>query len=98
MASVSDDDEERHHADAVRAVDGDEPAYRCAEIRQRGPLAVPAERCMQACAIARAMATAQDAWSQALAGISIADLAATIDADSDGTAMADVRDWLVSAR
>ncbi|MEV4117020.1 Rrf2 family transcriptional regulator [Nonomuraea sp. NPDC049695] len=84
--------------EVVRAVDGDEPAYRCAEIRQRGPLGIPAERCSRPCAIARAMAAAQDAWSLALAHISVADLAAAIDADSDGTAMADVRRWLTTAR
>ncbi|MFC4118403.1 RrF2 family transcriptional regulator [Nonomuraea zeae] len=82
--------------DVVRAIDGTEPAYRCTEIRRRGPLAVPAERCQTPCAIARAMAAAQDAWSAALAAITIADLAERIDADSDGTAMADVRRWLAS--
>jgi Rrf2 family protein len=84
--------------EVVRAVDGDRPAYRCAEIRQRGPLGFPAERCARPCAIARAMAAAQDAWSHALARISIADLADGIDADSDGTAMADVRRWLTGGR
>ncbi|MFF4986065.1 RrF2 family transcriptional regulator [Streptosporangium saharense] len=82
--------------EVVRAVDGDEPAYRCTEIRQRGPLGVPAERCARPCAIARAMAAAQDAWSRALAQVSIADLAADIDADSDGTAMTAVRRWLTA--
>ena len=84
--------------EVVHAIDGGDPAYRCAEIRQRGPLAVPAEQCTRPCAIARAMAAAQDAWTHALAGISIADLAADIDADSDGTAMADVRRWLTTTR
>lgn len=82
--------------EVVRAIDGDEPAYRCTEIRQRGPLGIPAERCTRPCAIARAMATAQDAWAHALARVSIADLAADIDADSDGTAMAGVRRWLAT--
>ncbi|WP_106401450.1 RrF2 family transcriptional regulator [Actinocorallia populi] len=82
--------------EVVRAIDGTEPAYRCSEIRQRGPLGIPAERCSRPCAISRAMAAAQDAWSDALARISIADLAAGIDADSDGTAMADVRRWLTT--
>jgi Rrf2 family protein len=84
--------------EVVRAIDGDEPAYRCAEIRQRGPLGISAERCSRPCAIAHAMAAAQDAWSRALAEISIADLAAGIDKDSDGTAMADVRHWLAATR
>ncbi|ADD39999.1 RrF2 family transcriptional regulator [Stackebrandtia nassauensis] len=82
--------------EVVQAVDGTEPAYRCTEIRQRGPLAVPAEKCERSCAIARAMAEAQEAWSRALSRITIADLARGIDADSDGTAMADVRGWLAA--
>ena len=84
--------------EVVQAIDGIEPAYRCTEIRQRGPLAVPAEQCERPCAIARAMATAQEAWHRALAAVSIADLAAAIDIDSDGTAMADVRHWLAESR
>ncbi|MER7484740.1 Rrf2 family transcriptional regulator [Streptomyces sp. NPDC126497] len=83
--------------EVVRAIDGVEPAYRCTEIRQRGPLAVPAEQCERPCAIARAMAAAQEAWYRALAAVSIADLAAAIDGDSDGTAMADVRRWLADS-
>jgi Rrf2 family protein len=82
----------------VHAIDGVQPAYRCAEIRQRGPLGLPAERCERPCAIARAMAAAQDQWSHALADITIADLAAGIDADSNGTAMTDVRRWLAITR
>jgi len=84
--------------DVVRAIEGDEPAYRCAEIRQHGPLAIPAEQCTRPCSIARAMAAAEEAWSRALAHISIADLAAGIDADSNGTAMSDLRRWLATVR
>ncbi|RSN66651.1 MULTISPECIES: RrF2 family transcriptional regulator [Actinomadura] len=82
--------------EVVQAIDGTEPAYRCTEIRQNGPLAVPADQCSQPCAIARAMAAAQDAWSAALSAITIADLATGIDADSNGTALADVRRWLTT--
>ncbi len=84
--------------EVVRAIDGDGPAYRCTEIRQRGPLAVPAERCERPCAIARAMAAAEDAWADALRRVTIADLAARIDADSEGTAMAAVSRWLAATR
>jgi Rrf2 family protein len=82
--------------DVVQAIDGTEPAYRCAEIRQRGPLAVPAEQCTRPCAIARAMAAAQDAWADVLSRITIADLASAIDTDSDGAALADLRRWLTA--
>ncbi|RSM84815.1 Rrf2 family transcriptional regulator [Kibdelosporangium aridum] len=84
--------------DIVQAIDGTEPAYRCAEIRQRGPLGIPPEQCTRPCAIARTMAAAQQAWSHALASVSVADLAAGIDGDSGGTAMADVRGWLSNTR
>ncbi|MFI9552159.1 RrF2 family transcriptional regulator [Nonomuraea endophytica] len=82
--------------EVVRAIDGTEPAYRCTEIRQRGPLALPAERCERPCAIARAMAAAEEAWALALGEVTVADLAARIDADSDGTAMAAVGRWLTT--
>ncbi|WP_069164645.1 RrF2 family transcriptional regulator [Nocardia altamirensis] len=80
--------------EVVEAVDGAEPAFRCTEIRQQGPLALPAKSCRVPCAIARAMAAADAAWRAALAAITIADLAANIDADSSGTALRDLRDWL----
>ncbi|MFI6908060.1 RrF2 family transcriptional regulator [Nonomuraea sp. NPDC050394] len=80
--------------EVVRAIDGTEPAYRCTEIRQRGPLALPAERCERPCAIARAMAAAEEAWARALGEVTVADLAERIDADSGGTAMAAVGRWL----
>ena len=41
--------------DVVLAVNGDEPAFRCSEIRQRGPSAIAPERYVQPCGIARAM-------------------------------------------
>jgi hypothetical protein len=44
----------------------------------------------------RRMGTAEHAWRHALDRMSIADLAARIDADGTGTAMADLRDWLAS--
>lgn len=80
--------------DVVEAIDGPGEFFRCTEIRQRGPLAVAPEKCTRKCSVARAMATAEVAWREALAGITIADLAANIDVDSSGTALKDVRGWL----
>jgi Rrf2 family protein len=78
----------------VQAVEGPAPAFRCTEIRRRGPLALPAQKCDKPCAIARAMSAADDAWRKALAEVSVADLGRRIDEDSSGTAMSDLRDWL----
>jgi Rrf2 family protein len=82
--------------DIVRAIDGGQPAFRCTEIRRRGPRATPPERCTAPCAIARAMAGAEAAWRGALAGVSLADLATTVDEDAGGTAMSGLRAWLAT--
>jgi Rrf2 family protein len=83
--------------DVVLAVDGTEPAFRCTEIRQRGPLAAPPPACQRPCAVARAMAAAEAAWRSALAEVSIADLAADVEADTDGAAFPRLRAWLQDA-
>ncbi|MEU8165696.1 Rrf2 family transcriptional regulator [Micromonospora sp. NPDC049004] len=80
--------------DVVHAVDGPGPAFVCTEIRQRGPLATPPDACTRACPIARAMATAEEAWRAALAGITIADLARDVGVDSGPEALAGVSAWL----
>lgn len=60
--------------DVVLAVDGDDTAFRCTEIRQRGPVAGPPDEYRQPCSIARAMWRAEDAWRAELAAISIGDI------------------------
>lgn len=80
--------------DVVLAIDGPEPAFRCTEIRRQGPLGLGPDKCRKPCAVSRAMAAADAAWRAALKGITIADLARDIDADSAGTAMGSVRQWL----
>jgi Rrf2 family protein len=60
--------------DVVLAIDGEERAFRCAEIRQRGPAVGPASAYRRPCGIARAMWRAEDAWRRELAGTSIGDL------------------------
>ncbi|WP_329140073.1 Rrf2 family transcriptional regulator [Streptomyces sp. NBC_01476] len=80
--------------DVVVAVDGPQPAFTCTEIRQRGPLATPAEACTRPCAITRAMAAADAAWRAALREISIADLARGVEEDYGPTALAGIGSWL----
>lgn len=82
--------------DVVMAVDGPQPAFVCTEIRQRGPLAARPEDCTRACAITRAMATADAAWRAALRGISIADLAHEVDEDYGPTALSAIGTWLAT--
>ncbi|MFK3980850.1 RrF2 family transcriptional regulator [Micromonospora sp. NPDC050397] len=83
--------------DVVEAVDGTRPAFVCTEIRQRGPLAVPAEACVVPCAISRAMTAADAAWRGALRAVTIADLAHDVSVDYDSDPFAVIRPWLGAA-
>src|SRR5215212_5703515 len=64
--------------EVVEAVDGPEPAFVCAEIRQRGPLAAAPEDCRTPCPIARVMIAADRAWRASLGAVTVADLAAAV--------------------
>ncbi|MDH5236854.1 MAG: Rrf2 family transcriptional regulator [Acidimicrobiia bacterium] len=83
--------------DVVLAIEGPEPAFRCSEIRQRGPSAVPAERYVRPCGIARRMWAAEQAWRDELAATTLADLCAELDATVDPQQMERAFTWLVSA-
>ena len=54
--------------DVVEAIDGDEPAFRCTEIRRRGPTAMPAREYRMPCGIHRVFTRADEAWRAELAG------------------------------
>jgi Rrf2 family protein len=70
--------------DIVLAVEGREPAFRCAEIRQRGPDALPGPYTMP-CEINAAMLKAERAWRNELAKVTVASIAAEVEAhDADG--------------
>jgi len=83
--------------DVVEAVDGARPAFVCTEIRQRGPMATPPEACTAPCAISRAMSAADEAWRAALRGISIADLACSVNSDYGQDVLGAIRGWLAPA-
>jgi Rrf2 family protein len=61
--------------DVVLAVEGPEPAFRCAEIRQRGPLPVASHFSKAPCAVNAAMLKAEKAYRAELRQVTIADLA-----------------------
>jgi Rrf2 family protein len=60
--------------DVVEAIDGDEPAFRCTEIRRRGPTALPARDYPRPCGIQRVFVQADEAWRAELRATTIADL------------------------
>src|SRR5262249_44680230 len=80
--------------DVVCAVEGDEPAFRCTEIRQRGPAAI--DRCAyrRPCVINKAMQSAETAWRKALKQRTLADIAAEIAAEADKRIGARTEAWL----
>jgi Rrf2 family protein len=70
--------------DIVLAVEGKEPAFRCTEIRQRGPLQ-PRCKPSRVCEINAAMLRAERAYRDELSRVSVADLIQRVaDQDTDG--------------
>lgn len=84
--------------DIVLAIEGAQPAFRCTEIRQRGPCPARPAACRKACAIARAFLAAEAAWRQALAGVTVADMASVAVVEAfDDTRRREFRAWLAAA-
>jgi Rrf2 family protein len=71
--------------DIVLAVEGPAPAFRCKEIRQRGPNPVPDRFFATPCNISAAMLRAERVYRAELAKTTIADLGAELAALDDGT-------------
>lgn len=80
--------------DVVTAVEGDEPAFRCTEIRQRGPARLPEKTYTIPCGIARAMWRAEDAWRGVLRDTSIGDLIIGLSRDVRPEAAAKAAAWM----
>jgi Rrf2 family protein len=70
--------------DIVLAVEGPQPAFRCAEIRQRGPNPLPGRYFTKPCGINAAMLKAEKAYRAELANTSIADILGDLAATDDG--------------
>jgi DNA-binding IscR family transcriptional regulator len=80
--------------DVVEAVDGDDPAFKCLEIRRRGPAAVPGREYRTMCGIHRVMVEADAAWRAELARTSVADLAAGVAQDASPKMIEKFGTWL----
>jgi Rrf2 family protein len=79
--------------DVVEAIDGRAPAFRCTEIRQRGPAARPPREYRVQCAIHAAMNRADDAWRSELRATSIADVVGAIARDASPKAIERGLEW-----
>jgi len=80
--------------DIVSAIEGRESSFRCSEIRQNGPLPASRTACRRACGIARVMYAADKAWRDSLKGVTVSDLAATIEMDAGPHTFDKLRAWL----
>jgi Rrf2 family protein len=76
--------------DIVLAVEGTAPAFRCAEIRRRGPNPLPAAATIRPCEINAAMLRAERAWRNELAKVTIADILSLV-ASNDRDGVIDAR-------
>ena len=83
--------------DVVEAIDGDEPAFRCTEIRRRGPSAVPAREYRLPCGIHQVFSRADDAWRAELAAATIADLVVGVVNEAPRPALEKAARWLDDA-
>lgn len=74
--------------DIVLAVEGPQPAFRCQEIRQRGPGALEPEVYVKPCGINAAMLKAEQAYRAVLAETKVSEMIAVYQADADPRAIA----------
>jgi Rrf2 family protein len=80
--------------DIVLAIDGPEPAFRCSEIRQRGPSSLPAKTYRVPCVINVTMLRAEKAWRAELARTTIADIDGEVACTADASQLAKGGEWI----
>lgn len=74
--------------DIVLAVEGPQPAFRCGEIRQGGPVKLPASAYAKPCGINAAMLRAERAYRAALAAEKLSDIVSEYLTDADPRSVA----------
>ena len=79
--------------DIKQAVDGSAPAFRCTEIRQKGPCAVPRADCRAPCAIAAAFGRAEIAYRDLLRAIRLSDILSDVTGEGNAQHMLDMLRW-----
>ena len=83
--------------EVVEAIDGEEPAFRCTEIRRRGPTAMPAREYRNLCGIHSAFVRADEAWRAELAAATIADLVVGVVRDAPRAGLEKGARWISEA-
>ncbi|WP_419912178.1 RrF2 family transcriptional regulator [Hoeflea sp.] len=80
--------------DVVQAVDGKRPAFRCTEIRRRGPCSLEDSAYTACCGVNRAMLRAEQAYRKALSEETIEDITDEFTAEADPRLMPLGQRWL----
>jgi Rrf2 family protein len=80
--------------DVVEAIDGVEPAFRCTEIRRRGPTALPAREYRVPCSIHVVMDRADAAWRAELRTVTVAELVVQVAEHAPPRALEKGISWL----
>jgi Rrf2 family protein len=83
--------------DVVEAVEGDAAAFRCTEIRQRGPAGQPPDCYPRSCGIALTMWAAESAWKNELRARTIADLVRSAAEAATPAAIESTVEWMRDA-
>jgi Rrf2 family protein len=83
--------------DVVEAIDGEEPAFRCSEIRRRGPTAMPARDYKHPCGIHRVFTRADEAWRKELDDTTIASLVIGVMQEAPRAAVEKGARWISEA-
>ena len=83
--------------DVVEAIDGTEPAFRCHEIRRRGPAAQPASAYPLPCGIHRVMTNADAVWRASLRAVTVADLVTSVAKDGSPAGLVAGANWIRNA-
>lgn len=81
--------------DVVLAIEGPEPAFRCTEVRQRGPSAVAPSRYVKPCGIAAAMWRAEEVFRRELAATTLGHLVAELETGVDPEQTEKALVWLI---
>lgn len=82
--------------DVIQAIEGNEPAFRCTEIRMNGPFPPTGQACKRPCGVNRVMQAAEQAWRTSLRSVTIADLAEGVLDDNGPQTFDKVREWLAT--
>ena len=80
--------------DILEAIEGEEPAFRCSEIRQQGPCHNPQGDFRRPCEIHAAFNRAELAWRAELKSVTLADMAAEVGRKTSPQRRGLIRQWL----